>query len=182
VRCRFNTIATILWLTICGVSIEGGDEHDDDADDDDAMSRLETKDIPGPDFKFSAEHDWLKDAVALRLKESSSPQIIEGKVHDGSFDSKNSDEGYVMDGVYDRAALHRACWELSGQKEWQVIAGIAGSPEWKKLKKYHEQLFNFVELAKDGFAWMLADPTLDQAESQKNRQRIQAMLGNDAAA
>src|SRR4051812_1988922 len=67
-----------------------------------------------PAFAFGPEHAWLRDAVGLRLDDTDPDVIIEGLVHDGVFADYGSD-GFVMDGVDDRAALHRACWVLAGQ-------------------------------------------------------------------
>ena len=137
---------------------------------------LEWRDAPALEFNFAAEHAWLKDAVALRLSENQLLQSIEGEVHDGILGSGNAVEGWVMEGLDSRAALHRACWELSKHQEYSAIAHIATSSEWQALKQYHQQLFNFRGLAEDGLAWMLADPMLDHPESRKNRERIQNLL------
>ena len=139
-------------------------------------AELQWRDAPALEFNFAAEHAWLKDALGLRLRVSQLPQMIAGEVHDGILGSGNAGEGWVMEGVDSRAAVHRACWELAEHEEYSAIAHIASSPEWQALKQYHQQLFNFRGLAEDGLAWMLADPTLDHPESQKNLERIKNLL------
>src|ERR1043166_4552349 len=76
-----------------------------------------------PVVDFGAEHAWLRTAVGLRLDDSHPDVVIEGAVHDGTFDGHGD---FVMDGVDDRAALHRACWDLAGRPDpWEPLSDLA---------------------------------------------------------
>lgn len=126
-----------------------------------------------PLVKFGKEHKWLKDAVGLALDDGSDPAVIEGEVHDGGFDGDDED-GLVMDGIEDRAALHRRCWEIAGKPEsWEEIEGL-NLPDFES---YREQLFEFKRFIDDGHGWMLVDPAGSTPDAKKNRQRIQKLLG-----
>ena len=72
-----------------------------------------------PIFPFGPEHEWLKQAVALRVSPGDEPQVLEGEIHDGWLEGPDGEDGVmVWDGVDERAALHSACWTLAGKPEW----------------------------------------------------------------
>lgn len=124
---------------------------------------------------FGPEHAWLKDAVGLALNDGETPVIIEGEVHDGGFET-DDDDGLVMEGIEDRVALHRACWEIAGKPEgWEELEGSITLPE--VVERYREQLFEFKRFVADGQGWMLVSPGGKTDDAKKNRVRILRALG-----
>jgi hypothetical protein len=51
---------------------------------------IKMPDDPGPPFNFGPEHDWLLDAIALRLNPDEEPQILAGEVQDHSCVERSS--------------------------------------------------------------------------------------------
>lgn len=134
---------------------------------------------PMPAFPFGPEHNWLKDAVALRLHPAEDPAVIEGSVDDGFLTSaENEWDADVEDGVGERAALHMACWQLSGQSEWEDLQHCRENQEWTQLQKYHGQLFEFDLLVEDGLAWMTSDPQGVGPDARRNRERILKLISS----
>ena len=126
-----------------------------------------------PVITFGPEHSWLRRAVGLRLYDDEPQVVIEGLVHDGVFEGSGSDD-FVMDGLDDRAALHRACWELAGQPDtWQALSHL--EPPAAEAK-YRQQLFDFGAFVADGHGWMLVDPAGDSTDGRQSLQRIEALL------
>ena len=131
--------------------------------------------VVAPAIPFGDEHAWLKDAVGLAL--DGGEDVIEGEVHDGGFqdeDGEDIDDSLVMDGVEDRAALHRRCWELAGKPESYDELEDVRMPDFET---YREQLFDFKRFVADGNGWMLVDPAGKTPDAKKNRQRISKALG-----
>lgn len=121
-------------------------------------------------FPFGPEHEWLKDAVVLPWDEEC---VLRGPIEDGAIDDGKGGSILVWDGGDDGLALHHACWELEGSPGSTGPAVRANSTHgWALVEGYHEQLFEFQELAADGKAWMLADPRTDA----RSRERIEGML------
>ncbi len=123
---------------------------------------------------FGPEHTWLKAAVAVRIDESQSPNVLFGEIHDGDIETKNcsanKDDHDVGDGIGDRAALHQVCWEMADKPElWNEDMEYR---EWPEIKAYQQQLFDFESFIEDGKAWMLVDPRLSSEEGERNRKRI----------
>jgi hypothetical protein len=164
------------WCQICGIPVQ--QDHYVELDGMFGIYRGgESHEVCAPALPFAEEHEWLKDAVALRLSDAQDPVILEGRIHDGAvekIDGDSYDDGMVMDGIEERAALHRACWELAGRPDsWDKLG-----PRRKQegLEIYQEQLFEFAGLVKDGKGWMLVDPRSDSDEARRNRVRIEALL------
>nr|BFE60032.1 hypothetical protein GCM10020063_045580 [Dactylosporangium thailandense] len=127
----------------------------------------------GPAVAFGPEHGWLRDAVGLRLRAGDGDVVIEGAVHDGVFEDSGSD-GFVGDGLDDRAALHRACWDLAGRPDtFEPLADL----EWPEAEeRYRQQLFEFAGFVADGHGWMLVDPATGSPDALRNRRRIADLL------
>jgi hypothetical protein len=127
-----------------------------------------------PAVTFGPEHSWLRQAVGLRLDDRVPDVIIEGLVHDGIFEGSGSDD-FVADGIDERAALHRVCWDSAGQPDtWAPLSDLqppAGQ------RPYRQQLFAFDRFVADGHGWMLVDPTDDSPDGHRNRMRIADLLG-----
>lgn len=122
-------------------------------------------------FPFGPEHDWLKDAVVLPWDQE---KVLRGAIEDGIIETPDGDSCMVWDGSDEGLAYHHACWTLQGSPASTGPAFRADqSHGWALLRSYHEQLFEFAELAADGKAWMLKDPTTDD----RSRGRIEAILG-----
>ena len=120
-------------------------------------------------FPFGREHAWLKDAVALPWDE---PKVLRGPIEDGVLETAG-DSCMVFGGADDGLAFHRYCWERQGSPESTDPAVSANETYlWSLVDGYHEQLFEFAELAADGKAWMLNDPATDA----RSRARIEALL------
>jgi hypothetical protein len=142
-----------------------------------------------PNFvvRFGPEHAWLKDALALRLNEEQEPILLEGEIHDGGIERPSGEgdgeeaaydfeDAFVADGVEERAALHRVCWELAGKPQtWAHPSELEAPAE---LRPYRHQLFQFKELMEAGSGWMLVDPRLDSADGRRSRERILALLAH----
>jgi hypothetical protein len=160
------------YCQICGlpvqfdhyVPIEGGMLY---------IWRGEGADEYGPAIAFGPEHAWLRRAVALRL-ESGEPIVpaFAGVVHDGVLEV--AEECYVMEGIYDRAALHDTCWALADRPlSFQALEHLdlpeADAP-------YRQQLFDFQAFVADGHGWKLVDPDEDSPDGRLSRGRIVALL------
>jgi hypothetical protein len=127
--------------------------------------------VCAPLVAFGPEHAWLKEAVGLRLRADQEPPILEGEIHDGRFEDSDEDDARVWDGIDERAALHKACWELAERPE--VWKGARGD---ETLTSYQQQLFEFGKLVEDGLGWMLADPRSTSPEGRRNAERIRRLL------
>ena len=126
-----------------------------------------------PVIALGPEHAWLRRAVGLRLDDSAPEVTIEGLVHDGVFEGSGSDD-FVMDGVDDRAALHRVCWDMAGRPDtWEPLSDL--EPPAAEFR-YRQQLFEFEEFVADGHGWMLVDPAAENPDGRRNRQRIVGLL------
>ena len=130
-----------------------------------------------PAFAFGKEHAWLKDALALRLDERQNVAVLEGQVHDGGIEDAEGegyDEGFLCEGLEERAALHRACWQLAGRPQaWKDVALRRGEDPFEPFK---QQLFEFTAFADAGHGWMLVDPGSTSPEGVRNRERIAALI------
>jgi hypothetical protein len=127
---------------------------------------------------FGPEHDWLKDAIGLKIKPEQSPIFIECPVEDGVFYVAQSGEQptepcenvFVFEGNEERMAMHRVCYELAGHPEcWSPSGNIPAS---KILGPYKGQLFDFWTLMGNGLGWTMVDPSEPSAEGRQNRDRI----------
>ncbi|MEQ1508412.1 MAG: hypothetical protein ABMB14_39645, partial [Myxococcota bacterium] len=122
---------------------------------------------------FGPEHDWLLDAVALRLGDRGEPAVVEGRVQDGvirGLDGGSLPDGFVCDGVDERAAVHRACWRIAGAPaSWAALAPrvVAGADD-VDLAPYCGQLFELAALVEDGHGWMLVALDLLVAELRQD--------------
>jgi hypothetical protein len=126
-----------------------------------------------PAIAFGPEHAWLRRAVGLRLDDTVPDVIVEGLVHDGAFEDSGFDD-FLMDGIDERAALHRVCWEMAGAPDtWEPLA--RHEPPAAQ-EAYREQLFAFDLFVADGHGWMLADPAAETPDGRRNRQRITEIL------
>lgn len=161
------------YCQICGLPVQ----HDHYVPEEDSpyllIWRGDGDDEEAPAFMFGPEHAWLRRAVGLRLSVSDAPVVIEGLVHDGVFEGSGSDD-FVMDGIDDRAALHRFCWEVAGEPDsWEPLSYLEPPAEqWL----YRQQLFEFVAFAADGFGWMLVDPAVESPDGLRSRERIVGLL------
>jgi hypothetical protein len=127
-----------------------------------------------PAVALGPENDWLRRVIALRLEDGEAdPPAPGGVVHDGLFEGAEA-ESYVMEGVYDRAALHEACWTLAGRPSSFEALEHAEPPESEE--RYRAQLFEFEAFIADGHGWMLVDPNADSPEGRRSRERIIALL------
>ena len=127
----------------------------------------------GPAVAFGPEHEWLRAAVGLRLDDSEPQVIVEGGVHDGVFQCAGSGT-FVWDGLDERAALHRFCWEVAGSPgTWEPLADLELPQE---QEPYRQQLFDFETFVADGHGWMLTDPAGDTDEARRSRRRITDLL------
>jgi hypothetical protein len=124
-----------------------------------------------PTIPFGPEHAWLRQAVGLRLDDRDRDVVIEGLVHDGLVEGFDE---FLMDGLDDRAALHRACWEMAGQPDtWEPLSDLEPPPA---EARYRQQLFDFEAFTADGHGWMLVDPGHDSPDGRRNRHRIADIL------
>jgi len=166
---------TATFCQICGLPVQWN--HYVDLDGMFGIWRGKPTDFE-PAVKFGPEHEWLKKAVGLCLRVGMEPRLIEGEVQDGSFEDENGesiDDGFVWDGLDDRAALHRACYEMAGSPEsWEALdERVSPRPE---LEEYQQQLFEFEKFVADGHGWMLVDPKLDTPDGNRSRERIKKLL------
>ena len=135
--------------------------------------RGDADDECAPLVPFGPEHAWLKDAVAVRISDRQTAPVVEGEIHDGVVEVED-DDVFVMEGIDERAALHRACWDTAGRPEqWKQWEADAPAP----IEPYREQLFDFARMIADGHGWMLIDPRSDSADGRRSRERIRALLG-----
>jgi hypothetical protein len=131
-----------------------------------------------PEIPFGSEHSWLREAVGLRLDDSDPTVVIEGLVHDGMFEGGGFDD-WVMDGIDERAALHRVCWETAGSPDtWGPLSHLEPP---SAEEKYRQQLFDFGAFVADGHGWMLVDPAADSPDGQRSRRRIADLLAPAAS-
>jgi hypothetical protein len=122
-----------------------------------------------PVVAFGPDHEWLRDAVGLRLDAEQEPPLISGAVHDGEFDDRGPD-GFVWDGLDQRAALHRLCFVAAGKPDrWPMNTKIVPP---LNLEPYQQQLFDFAALVKDGLGWALVDPRRPTDEGRRSRERV----------
>ena len=163
------------WCQICGAPVQH--DHCVEADGMFEIYRGDGQDECKPAVNFGNEHRWLRDAVGLCLNAGQTPATIEGLVHDGTFEAADGSriaDGMVWDGLDDRAALHKACWELAAKPEsWSALESLVYPQDFTS---YYGQLFEFAALIRDGKGWMLADPTEASNDGRKNRERILAVL------
>ena len=104
-------------------------------------------------FAFGPEHAWLLDAVVLPWDEE---RVLRGAIEDGVIDDGEGDPVMVWDGGDDGLALHHACWELQGSPRSTGPAVRANDTHaWTMVEGYHEQLFEFAELARDGMTMLV---------------------------
>lgn len=164
------------YCQICGAPVQ----HDHYVEMDNMLGIWrggEDHEVCSPAFPFGDEHAWLKDAVALRLDERRQPVILEGRVHDGSIqspDGSDFDDGLVFEGLEERAALHRACWEIAGRPQsWREVRRATADDPFAPFK---QQLFEFGAFADGGQAWLLVDPSSDSPEGRRNRARISKLV------
>jgi hypothetical protein len=161
------------YCQICGLPVQH--DHYVAAEGYFHIWRGDGDDESDPAFAFGPEHAWLRDAVGLRLDDADPDVIIEGPVHDGMFEDSGSVH-FVMDGVDDRAALHRTCWALAGQPDtWEPLSDL--QPPATEAR-YRQQLFEFAAFATDGHGWMLVDPAADSLEGSRSRQRIEELIAD----
>ncbi|MBL8938574.1 MAG: DUF695 domain-containing protein [Archangium sp.] len=113
-------------------------------------------------FVFGPSHAWLSDAIGLSREPEC--RLFRGTVEDGGLQDTASGENlFVWDGDDEALVYHHRCWELMGSPT--TLDGALrghGTPEWSLVALYHEQLFEFWELADDGKAWMLEDPSTNE--------------------
>jgi hypothetical protein len=125
---------------------------------------------------FGPEHEWLKRAVAVATHSAQTPAVVRGEIHNGSIDSIDEpiNDGFVWDGLDERAALHEVCWHLAGERPRWTLAWEpdASTP----IEQFQEQLFDFAELVAAGQGWMLVDPRLESPDGLRNRERIAHLL------
>lgn len=133
---------------------------------------------PTPGFPFGPEHEWLRQAVALRFDPSEEPVVYRGEVQDGELIEGEIGVD-VEDGLGDRIGLHARCWELSGRAEWSALSEICKSEGWREVSAFHGQLFEFDELLAAGHAWWTVDPDASTPEGQRSRARILSLLGRE---
>ena len=161
------------YCQICGLPVQ----HDHYvARDDESYLRIwrgDGDDGFEPAVVFGPEHAWLRQAIGLRLDEIDPDVIIEGYVHDGVFEGSGSDD-FVMDGIDDRVALHRVCWEMAGGSDtWAPLSDL--EPPAAE-RRYRQQLFDFVRFVADGHGWMLVDPEDESPQGRRSRERITRLL------
>jgi hypothetical protein len=162
------------WCQICGLPVQ----HDHYVPQDGmfAIWRGPATTWCASAVAFGPEHDWLLDAVGLRWSRDGDPAVVAGRVEDGVIVGPGGEDlpdGFVGDGLDERAALHRVCWELAGQpSSWEEL----DPPSLAELQPYHGQLFAFAELVADGRGWMLVDPRWDSAAGRRSRDRVLALL------
>lgn len=131
-----------------------------------------------PLVPFGPEHDWLLQAVALRLSDGDEPVVVEGPCHDGSFEAEDGDGAFVWDGLDERAALHRVCWELAGRPD--TFEPLEDLPVDPAIEPFREQLFEFAGFIEAGHGWMLVDPRGDGPDARRSRERIARLLARGA--
>ncbi|HEV2343488.1 MAG TPA: hypothetical protein VGS97_05290 [Actinocrinis sp.] len=142
---------------------EGGDEDEDKARE--------------PAIAFGSQHAWLRRAVGLDFGDGPAVEPpMEGEVHSGYLepDDEQREGQYVMDGAFDVAAVHRACWVLAGHPDSFKPLEHLQLPEAEE--PYRGQLFEFAAFVADGHGWMLVDPDEDSPDGRHSRQRIIALL------
>ncbi len=130
-----------------------------------------------PVVAFGPEHAWLERAVGLAVRPGQEPAVIRGRCSDGVLEDDNGTvpDGFVADGLDERAALHEACWRLAGEpSSWEALAPVVRPHD---LSAYQEQLFELGALVADGRGWTLVDPDADTPDARRNRARILALLG-----
>lgn len=163
------------WCQICGIPVQ--QDHYVELDGMLGIYRGDGHDSFTPAVCFGSEHRWLREAVGLRINTSQSPPIITGLVHDGAFESPDESRqpnGFVWDGLDERAALHEACWTLAGKPEcWTALADPAPT---QYLRPYQGQLFDFAALVREQNGWMIVDPREPSADGQRNHDRILGLL------
>ena len=153
---HYGPVAAIAGLTLKGVR---------------GIYRGDGNDLIPPAVPFGPEHAWLKEAIGLRLRPEQEPSTITGTVSDGGFDVE---DGSVMNGIDERAALHKACYAMIGQPDvWQPEGFM---PEAVELFPYQKQLFDFDGLIKNGLGWMLVDPRMETDDARRNRERIRGAM------
>lgn len=141
-----------------------------------------------PPFAFGPQHAWLAQVVGL-ARFDDRPELLMGTVLDGKLsDAEGTHSVSIYTGCHDYVAFHRVCWQMMGaprtasaalysvvDEEWRTERSI-GTYDWALLASYHEQLFDFAGLVRDGYAWMLADPMGTSPASAHSRARIEAAL------
>jgi len=128
-----------------------------------------------PAIPFGPEHEWLTKGVGLCHYDDEVEDPVLGAVEDGHLEDTEGEPHFVCRGNEDRVLLHQACWELAGSPRcFQSLAGAPRLHHWVLLSRYHEQLFEFEQLVKDGRGAWLVDPNLPGGA--ENRQRIEAWL------
>jgi hypothetical protein len=159
------------WCQVCGLPVQH-DHYVPEKDGDGLFIYRGGSENWGsePAVAFGPEHDWLLRAVGVRVDLKQQPALIEGEIHDGRFYAEPDDpeSGFVDSGIFERAALHRVCWELAGQPNpWLLEERVA-----EDVRPYCAQLFDFAALVGDAKGWMLVDPRLDSQQALASRARI----------
>lgn len=131
-------------------------------------------------FPFRAEHAWLRDAVALCLGPD---RVLRGTISDGSLTQPSGAHEYVGDGADDGLVFHHACWERLGRPQaWDEARTARGTHGFAQVTPYQEQLFEFAELAADGKAWILEDPSTSARSAERLAALAQAARSGDSEA
>src|SRR5688500_5873690 len=99
------------YCQVCGLPVQY--DHYVPAGDMWAIYRGDGRDSVAPVVHFGPEHVWLREAVGLRVDPSETTVLVEGLIHDGFFEGAFHD--FVADGLEERAALHRTCYETIGR-------------------------------------------------------------------
>ncbi|MCW8139411.1 MAG: hypothetical protein KIT58_10965 [Planctomycetota bacterium] len=165
------------FCQVCGLPTQ----HDHYVPQPDGMLGIYRGGMPSqftPVVAFGPEHAWLERALGLALSAARTPAVIRGRCSDGSLEDADGapyPDGFVADGIDERAALHEACWRLAGEPaSWDALAP-AVRPHG--LEAYQQQLFDLEALLADDAGWTLVDPDLDAPEGRRSRARISDLLG-----
>jgi hypothetical protein len=120
--------------------------------------------------RFGAEHEWLRDAVAVMYGDGG---VVEGPVEDGVLDDPKLKRKVFIVDEDEGVGYHRRCWVLAGQPTLAdgALRG-SGTHGWSLLSVYDGQLFELREYIDDGHAWALADPN----GSAESRARIESVI------
>jgi hypothetical protein len=130
-----------------------------------------------PAIAFGAQHAWLRLAVGLSFVDGPSAEPpLHGVVRNGFLEPHDDQlEGqYAMEGAFDLAVVHRACWVLSGRPDsFRPLEHLQLPAD---QEPYRGQLFDFAAFVAHGHGWMLIDPNGYWPHAARNRERIIALL------